>query len=62
MKSVEKVISASKNKIHNTRFVFTQIHVELFLNLLILEQKVDIDSSLRQIERIMMRKGLKLFK
>ena len=62
MKSVEKDISASKSKIHNTRFVFTQIHVELFLNLRLLEQKVDIDSSLRQIERIMMRKGLKLFK
>lgn len=62
MKSVEKAISNSKSKIHTSRLVFTQIHVELFLNLRLLEQKVDIDSSLRQIERIMMRKGLKLFK
>lgn len=62
MKSVDKAISASKSKIHNTRFVFTQIHVELFLDLNeLLEVEVYHDGNRRQIERLM-RKYLGLFK
>ncbi len=63
MRSVEKDISASKSKIHNSRISFTKIQAHLYVELFeLIELGVNIDNNIRQIERMMMRNSLSLFK